>query len=165
MPRVVTVFADASFCPDTKAAGYAVWIKTDGQTIRHAGAFKTAVTTAGAAEVKALANGICLAVSRLDLKVGDMIVAQSDSTEALGVIRGGKRLARKWWPVYDRVRMALATRGVSLRLRHVKGHQGKDAGPRHAVNEWCDGAAKRVMRDERQALRTAAGNQPQRPAL
>lgn len=152
-PRlVVTVFTDASFCHRTKAAGFAVWIKTDKVTLRHAGAFKIDIATPGQAETAALGNGICAAVARLDMQPGDIIVAASDCLQAIHVIGGsgsdGKpdRLMRA---VRDRVKADLKARGVELRLKHVRAHQGKSAGPRNAVNEWCDGAAKTVMRDRR----------------
>lgn len=144
--RIATVFTDASFCHKTKAAGYAVWIKCDNETLRHSGAFKIDIPSAQNAETGALANGICIALSRLDLQKGDMIVAASDCKNAIAIIDGGLCPSKSTMKMRDRVQQDLSSRGVELKLNHVKAHQGKDAGPRHAVNEWCDGAAKVVMR-------------------
>jgi len=41
-----------------------------------------------------------------------------------------------------------------LDLRHVKGHQGKKAGARHAVNEWCDAECYRIAKAERDRIMT-----------
>lgn len=148
--QIVTVFTDASFCHKTKAAGFAVWIKTAAVTLRHAGAFKIAIASAGEAETAALGNGICAAMTRLDLQEGDMIVAASDCLHAISIIEGrAKKPGTEMLKVREHVRKEVAARGVNLRLKHVKAHQGKEAGPRHAVNEWCDGAAKAVMRKRR----------------
>lgn len=150
--QIVTVFTDASFCHRTKAAGFAVWIKTDRQTLRHAGAFKIDIAEAWEAETAALGNGICGAIIRLDLQRGDIVVAASDCLRAIDIISGtGKRPGKAMKKVADHVRSEVEKRGIDLRLKHVKAHQGKEAGPRHAVNEWCDGAAKAVMRKRRAA--------------
>lgn len=147
---IASVFTDASFCHRTKAAGFAVWIKTDAVTLRHAGAFKIAIDTAQQAETAALANGICAALSRLDMQAGDMIVAASDCLRAIDIIEGrGTGISKGMQKVRNHVRKQLRERSVELRLKHVKAHQGVNAGPRHAVNEWCDGAAKTVMRAQR----------------
>lgn len=150
--QIVTVFTDASFCHKTKAAGFAVWIKTDACTLRHAGAFKIDINEAWEAETAALANGICAALGRLDMKAGGLIVAASDCLRAIDIIEGrGGQPGKAMRKVRDHVRGELKARGVELRLKHVKAHKGKSAGPRHAVNEWCDGAAKVVMRERRAA--------------
>lgn len=151
--RCVTVFTDASFCPRTMAAGFAVWIKVDGRTIRHAGAFKIEVKEAWQAELAALANGICGACAVLNLADGDMIVAATDCLRAIDILerRGGKP-TKAFRDVREHTLQELTKRGVLLRLKHVKAHQGKEAGRRNAVNEWCDGAAKRVMRSRRRSI-------------
>ncbi len=153
--RIVTVFTDASFCHRTRAAGFAVWIKTDSATLRHAGAFKIDIGSSQEAEAAALGNGICVACTHLDLRAGDMVVAASDCLFAIDLIKGhAKRLSNGMRGVRDHVQRELAARGVDLRLKHVKAHQGKNAGPRHAVNEWCDGAAKGVMRKRRSTAKS-----------
>ena len=150
--QIVTVFTDASFCPRTKASGFAVWIKTKSVTLRHSGAFKVAINTPGEAETAALSNGICAAMTRLDLQAGDIIVAASDCLDAIRAVEGkAKRLKPTMAMICDHVRQGASVRGVDVRLKRVRAHQGKDAGPRHAVNEWCDKAAKAVMRDARSA--------------
>jgi ribonuclease HI len=157
-PRCATVIADASFCPNTKAAGYAIWIKCDGATTRHAGAFKAPVHSAADAETRALANGIIGAIAVHGLRGGDIIVAQTDCTRAIDVLSGRNRRPRKHEAeVAAAVRNAqqTPTGRIEIRFRHVPGHKG-NVTPRNAVNEWCDREAKNVMRKNRKAARKVA---------
>lgn len=137
-PRFITVFADASHCPDTLAYGWAAWVKygNPATTVRRAGG-GVGHRTSNESEILALQNGINLALSLGDEVVrGAIVVAQSDCTGALskvdvsGLWRAGVR---------------------HVKLKHVKGHRGyRD--PRSSVNTWCDVEAGKFMREHRKRV-------------
>jgi ribonuclease HI len=147
--RIVTVFTDASFCHKTLAAGYAIWMKTDEGTHRHAAPFKVAISNPEEAETAALANGIIWAATKFNLRSRDYLVAASDCKNAIARIKIERKLKNDvMTSVVLRVRKEIAGRGFKLSLRYVPAHRGYGT-KRTAVNEWCDISAKKVMRNER----------------
>jgi len=146
--RIVTVFTDASFCHRTLAAGYAIWMKTDGATFRHAAPFKVAINTPTQAETAALANGIIWAATKFNLTSKDYLVAASDCKDAIRRIEAVCKFKKSTKEYVERVYKEKLQRGFKLSLRHVPAHRGYGT-KRTAVNEWCDVSAKKVMRNER----------------
>lgn len=132
-----TVITDASFCPDTKACGWAAWIAPDlGERHRASGRFKDIAGDVNVAEVRAAINGITLAY-RIGARI---ILIQSDSVAVASAIKKGK-----WgWAEARTLHFPDAT----VNYRHVKGHTNiQDA--RSFVNRWCDKEAKRHMKEMR----------------
>ena len=126
-----TIITDASWCPDTNAGGYAVWItlSVDGMvTIRkYSGQFNDLMESSNFAEVRALEIGIRLTKGHC---VDAEILAHSDSKLAL------KYLNKE----YD-----------DVEFRHVKGHtQNKDVISQ--ANRWCDIEARKRMKSHRKEL-------------
>jgi ribonuclease HI len=146
--RIVTVFTDASFCHKTLAAGYAIWMKTDSGTYRHAAPFKVLINNAWEAETGALANGIIWAATKFDLKNSDLLVATSDCKGAIESVKMGISKNALIKEFVLRVDKEIEERDFRLSLRHVKAHKGYGT-KRTAVNEWCDTSAKKIMRNER----------------
>jgi len=146
-----TVITDASFCPETKAAGWACWIRIDGREtpIKHYGSLKVPVSAAHEAEMLAALNGLWLAY-----KYGaTSALLQTDCLAVVNAISGAQnhRKIRARWVE------KLAACGLTqfpIRARHVKGHTRiQDA--RSYVNRWCDAHAKQSMREQRSAERGA----------
>jgi len=134
----ITLFADASFCPDTGAYGWCFWIK-------HGSPAKTTLRSGGGlgmkgshqAEVEALRQGL-QEIETLGI-LGKNIVIQSDCLGALNTIEAE----------LEKFRTAGAKRAYS---KHVKGHQGhKDK--RSSVNTICDQRAGECMMKFRQQAR------------
>lgn len=127
--KFVTIFTDASFCPDTRAWGWAAWIKygVPAETLRLSGGGKHCQGS-NQAELLALQHGIEAIADQVPVK-GKIVVVQSDCVGALST-------------VCDK---ALFNAGASfVRRKHVKGHQGVKC-PRSAVNTWTDRAAREEM--------------------
>ena len=148
--KYITLFADASFCPQTKAYGWCYWIKhgTPSTTvIKSGGGFR--IRSSLEAEIEALRQGIREIYSMGKIK-GKRIVVQSDCLGALFKI--GKELE--------------ALKGVgaaSAYTKHVRGHQGhKDA--RSSVNTQCDKLAGIEMREfrkeKKQRMKRSAETRP-----
>lgn len=152
----VTVFADASFCSQTRSAGYGIWVKTEALSFEHSGRFRSEVVNSSAAETLALANGIWAAIEKAGARPGDIIVAQSDCRHALSAFNrrfnGKLVLSPAERDARDRIWALLDERQLMLRVKHVKGHSDGE-GARSWVNGRCDQLARSAMKRER-AIRT-----------
>jgi len=145
-----TVICDASWCPTSRAGGWAVWINVnypDGrhERIKDSGNFRTRPRGSEHAEQVACMIGIFLAVQ----KGAERLLVQNDCLNVVRT-RGSTASPRKraeyleaeekYWP---------HLRGC-IEWRHVKGHTAGDDS-RTWVNNWCDTEAKRHMRKQRNA--------------
>lgn len=134
-----TVNTDASFCPHTKAAGWAAWISIDGGIkIKKSGMFKERPRTSTEAELWAIFNGVWLAAQA---GVTSLLV-QSDCKTALAHVGRDTMQTRQLHKSLPRV--------VSITTKHVKAHRDTDTA-RTWVNDWCDTEAKKWMRYQRNA--------------
>lgn len=126
----ITLFADASFCPNTGAYGWCFWIKhgEPAQTILKDGG-GVGLSGSNQAEIEALRQGI-KTIEQLNIK-GKRIVIQSDCLGALEAIK----------PQLDALRQQGAACAYT---KHVKGHQGH-RNKRASVNTTCDRKAGRQM--------------------
>lgn len=135
--KFVTMFCDASFCPNTKACGWAVWIKHGKipETIRVSGVSEN-IRDSIQAEYQALVEGVSILMNKLDL-TGLVVVIQSDCVGALDMI--------------DTKDLVKVKGAQYVKHKHVKGHRGlQDA--RACVNTWCDKQAKVEMRAVRDKI-------------
>lgn len=135
-----TVNCDASFCHQTRSAGWAVWISIDGG-VKHkeSGTFRKRPRSSGEAEFWAMLNGVWLAVNRYGVT---HVLVQGDCQGALHKLPQSREL---------RDIRAGVEQVVSLRTKWVKGHTTtKDA--RSWVNDWCDTQAKAHMRKQRKLV-------------
>lgn len=162
-----TLFADASHCGATGAAGWAGWMVSDGRTSRIvSGEVEAKLPSSGAAEAAALAGTLREARASGHVGTGDYVVLQSDSLAALGALRwavpscrdnpfpGGHAVPRKDHRMGAEARgfiaeaaAIVAELGLRLSVRHVKGH--RTGGGRQWVNAACDREAKAAMRRAR----------------
>lgn len=150
----VTVFTDASFCPETKCAGGAFWAR--GEIERMSSAFPIAgAVQAHEAEIAAACMAIILmdkdpAMGRL-LKLGQQtrVVLVIDCLAIRDAFEGRIRPST---PIVDQyiaqVEALRQQHGFFLKINHVKAHKGTKT-PRQWVNNWCDKEAKRQMREQR----------------
>lgn len=176
MTALLTLFADASFCPKTRAAGWGAWAKKDGWQFGRfsGGPMRRPFQTSNAAEL----CGIASALHDLDaagaLDDVSTVIIQCDNIVALGMIlshvarsrTASRKGARdvdikpvRWARVDELSRQAITsirrtTQGKTIWLRHVRGHQTDESG-RSWINEQCDAEAKRHMNTVRDGIRAA----------
>lgn len=151
----VTVFADASFCGQTKAAAFAFWARNHTQKIQRAVPIRFRCDASTDAELFALAYAIICAVDELACEEGDTVVAESDCLHAIEILNGDQSGNAEQQEMRQSVRNIVARHGLALYFKHVKAHTDRND-PRSSVNRWCDVWAKRVMRNRRAALRKEA---------
>lgn len=154
---VVTIFADASFCHETKAAGWGCWIKNDVRSATYEGVFQVTLDQAREAELCALVNAVHKAVVMTHAPPGSLLVLQTDCMSAIHLLTGRRKeasisLVEK--AAWRKFRELVEANDLDWRLKHVRGHQGgKNA--RSWVNEKCDSLAKAAMRRARAKRREA----------
>lgn len=150
MPLKATVITDASFCHQTRAAGWAAWVSIDGHfaAIKMAGATKVKPLNSTFAEIYAALNGIWLAHQH----GADTVLIQSDCMTVIHLVAGrckNTEMVRLWTE-------AMALIPVKLTARHVKGHNyGRVKDARTFVNDWCDKQAYFHMEKGRDKCRSA----------
>lgn len=179
----MTLFADASLCPETGAGGWGAWMKRDdwGRGMILGGQLACPLKSSTTAELCGIACGLWHARDRGYLIGIVHLMIQCDNLSALGLLRiplpeakmapSGDKTDTQWLaPVkkgaYDRltdtekqalevVKGALYNPLCAVSLRHVKGHGTGETG-RSWVNEQCDAEAYRQMTSLRKQLRRAS---------
>jgi ribonuclease HI len=167
---MVTIIADASFCPASKAAGWAAWIKADGRDSALIwGTFtRIAPASSGEAEFFAVANALFKAAKDRFVGPRDRVMIQSDCVAVLETLLWGLDCRESQHPDGCELRRprnrpglargagerALTTIGgiaasldLELFVRHVRGHV--PGGGRQWVNRACDRAARQAMESVR----------------
>lgn len=172
----MTLFADASLCSETGAAGWGSWAIRDGwgRGRFQGGQIKlkdTKITASNTAETAGIALALWQHYVQGDLKDLEAIMIQCDNLTALGYIK-----MRLPWAVVSKAKgikhggnivpvggqspvvrrmvdtIAETVQGMQVTLRHVKGHNDPEADGRSWVNNQCDAEAKRHMKALRKEL-------------
>jgi len=136
-----TLITDASFCPKTRAGGWAVWITFDGGVrCKKAGRFTDKPQHSVMAECRAAMNGLAIAYAR----GARDILLQSDCMAVSTMLTQGKWGFKK--------AKTLHFPNAVITYRHVKGHT-KNGNARSYVNRWCDAEAGQHMRAMREEVK------------
>lgn len=158
----VTIFADASFSPDTLRGGWGAAILYGNRTLETRYGPLRQCRDPLDAELRAIGNALAAADQLGVLHGGPIVVMQSDCLGALGRVLGShpdfrqvnnkknkhrrdRRIVsleprERDRPVTDFIAHLVGTRGCQLFLKHVKGHL-EGASGRHNMNELADKCA------------------------
>ena len=160
---LITIFADASHCPHTKAAGWGAWAKGDGwkQGVTFGGSLGIRTNNSAEAELAAIASAVRTLFNNDSMRKYDAVMIQSDSLRALQVIYHALDTCHianhsEGAPIPYTAQLTLSPaekktadnlvellRGRMVYVRHVRGHQR--GGGRSWVNRTCDEIARRGM--------------------
>ena len=176
----VMIFADASWCSETRAGGWGAWIKADGaQSITTGASLKGEIASAHVAELMALANAIHVAKANGFLAESAVVMLQSDCANALANIRrrlpgatnnrarGGcvitptsrkRKLAPGAAEPLEAIAKIATEHKLHIQVRHVPGHTAGEG--RQYVNRLCDGIARRGMKIRRAEMKGGADAHP-----
>lgn len=157
--RTATIISDASFCNQTKSAGWASWIAVDDERFRFYGNFQRPIMTSVDAEMGAIVSGVCAFVELHESFTKDIrhhvVLVQSDCVAALDILfRKPITNISKQTFVYDMRQILQEQRkkfGLSIQPRHVKGHQSSNRGARYYVNNQVDKYARIAMEEQRRS--------------
>lgn len=154
----ITVFTDASHCPQTKAAGGAFWARGDGD-LRLQRAFALIAPDSNSAEILAACTAIQELAGenefarRLERGRSTRLVLVVDCLGVKQALEG--HTASMDIPEVGRVVIDVLDQldqwDCWLKINHVPAHKGIGT-PRNWVNTWCDREAKRHMRRQRDKL-------------
>lgn len=167
---MITIFVDASFCPQTKAAGWGAWYKAKDQLkgITIGGRFNLSMKSSSEAELCGIANTLHHLANKGNLAEDDVVMVQSDSLRSLNLMnkylqnttasdheKGAPISTGEALTHTPREAEAIAIISnitgdfkTKIYLRHVRAHNGVGDG-RSWVNEQCDTIAKTHMRSAR----------------
>ena len=149
----VTILADASHCPDTKAAGYGFWVASARGKTPGGGSMREPVSNSLTAEMMAVCNALHAAISLELVKTGDTVLMQIDCVGAIRRLTSRPPAHEKQQKEVRKFFLELTEKHrLRVSFKHVKAHtEGHDA--RHKANNHCDTRAKEGMRAMRQRLR------------
>lgn len=153
---LITIIADASFCPQTGAAGYGYWVACDRGKRGGSGYMQEPVANCTVAEEMALANALYHACKLGLVLPHDEVLLQTDSMGAICAFNG----ERKSVPNVEQVpvnylRRLVAKMEITVRYKHVKGHtDGRE--PRLYINNQCDALAYEAMSIKRSQIKRQA---------
>lgn len=149
---LITLITDASYCPNTGAAGYGYWVVCARGRHVGSGAMKNAVANNNSAEMMAIANALYQSYNHGLVLSGDHVLIQTDCQAAiLGFEGKRKNITEEELGVAAYLVKLKSTIGITLGFRHVKGHtRGKT--PRTWVNNNCDALAGKAMAQAREAI-------------
>ena len=163
---LVTIFTDAGLCPETGAASWGSWAKSERGVSRGGGILKDLYNNSTAAEAAAAMNGVHNALANGIAKEGDTLLVQSDNDGIQNFLNGVAKGYIKQKVQRTKLHAAfLAVRSkykLVIRFRHVRGHQGtKDK--RSAVNTWCDTTCTFFLAWGRHYAKPEKWPEPQKP--
>lgn len=166
----MTLFVDASFCPNSLAAGWGSWAKRDdwdkGRYRGSALRTRNPITSSNAAEIAGIGMSLWQHQQLGDLQGLTGLMIQCDNVAALGFIStaipravrsGSQRLQPLEWgddPLVAEVMEVIEASLVgvpAIGLRHVKAHT-KNRDGRSWVNRRCDAIARKGMISRRKEL-------------
>ena len=148
----VTILADASHCPDTRAGGYGYWIASERGKKGGSGSFKGRVVNSTVAEMMAIANSLYEAVRHNLVLENDCILFQTDCEAAIFAFTGKRSVTQEEGKVVSYVRKVVRGMKLTVSYKHVKGHTSNKQA-RFAANNACDRAARKAMRKARNLVR------------
>ncbi len=147
----ITIFADASYCNKTKAAGIAVWGRNATEFLRFSQAISFPVYSNTEAETIAMCTGVIMALETLSPDGGDRLSIQSDCIHAINALRDNKGSTEVEKHFCTKAANAMRDYNVTPTFKHVKGHSGA-GNPRSAVNDFCDRNARMRLQEARTSL-------------
>lgn len=168
--RTLTMFTDASFCAQTKAAGWGAWAKADGwpRGLTFGSEFRRSMSSIHDAELCAIVNALHRLSAEDRLHSVEQVLTQSDSIRALSILHNHAdakirdhhmvgtpvplicniKLSEMEELALDRLMNLMSGTGILLAVRHVPGHS--TGSTRQSVNEICDTIARKHMRIARE---------------
>jgi ribonuclease HI len=142
----ITIIADASYCPNTGATGYAFWIASQRGKRGGAGIPACAVVNNNAAEIIALLAALNDACKVGLVREGDFVLLQTDCQAAIKALKGVRlHITKQETSLVSWFNNFVSEHKLHIQIRHVQGHTGrKDS--RFVANNICDEKARRNMR-------------------
>lgn len=148
----ITILADASHCPDTKAGGYGYWIASARGKKGGSGVLNGKIMSSTLAEIMAIANAIYHGVKEGLVCGNDILLIQTDCESAIYALTMKRKGSEEEKKVVEYVQKVSRLLKLTIEYKHIKGHtNNKEA--RFAANNRCDREARKAMRRARDRIR------------
>ena len=141
----VTLYTDASYHPEKKLGGWAIWLKSaQGRIVRY-GRCPKEINGAMSAEIYAAYVGIHMAL-RDWTDVEGILVNSDNQAVCRGLWEWSKPTAD---PIFNRIQLKIQqrTKDIKIRTKHVKGHQYFQKDVRAYLNNRCDRLSRNYLRE------------------
>lgn len=145
---LVTILSDASHCSETGCGGWGAYIISKRKRLYAAGSLKTKCQTSHDAEFMAVINAIYVAMTYGVAEHGDELLIQCDNIRVVNHMGGYPTKAVPSQLERDcisKLHEMKANNNFSIRIRHIKAHNGVEE-PRYYVHNKIDKMARKYMR-------------------
>jgi ribonuclease HI len=162
----VLLYTDASVMQGVGAWGV-VALRVGMRPLQHAAIMRDPTKSSTHTEIRAVANGLHLAMKSGHIQPGDEVELRCDCQSVVGILNGAaftKRVTAKRAASREQLQQAaqvvrdmLAKRGCTMTAVWIKGHASEANGDHGLQNRWCDMNARRVAKAEvkkREATKT-----------
>jgi len=146
-----TLLVDASWCPETGAAGYGYWIASDRGKLGGGHPLKGKLESSNIAEMQAVCNALFVIKGIKFLLPGERVLIQTDSQATIQAFTKKRDISTPSEKFACKVFRKLA-KDVEINFRHVKAHTGRGEA-RFLANKHCDKHAKIAMNMARKELK------------
>lgn len=148
----ITIIADASHCPQTKAGGYGFWIASQRGKLAGSGPLKGRIANSTVAEMMAIANAFHQSIMKGLVHPYDTVLFQTDCIAAIDAFEATRSLTLDEKVVVEYLHNIANQADIVVKFKHVKGHTKRGNGARFAANRKCDEQARAAMRKQREQL-------------
>ena len=153
----LTVFTDASFCPNTHVAGGAFWAVYGDHMVFKGCFLMRDVATSSEAELRTSIHAVGNTLRNADVKAWVQTLTDLRIILVVDALSTKQELERPGGPVHplaSRFMDYVRRHCIDLRINHVKGHTCGQEG-RDYVNRWCDRNSRQTMREARKSSQVA----------
>lgn len=149
---IVTVYTDASYCPKTKAGGWACWIRYEQNRLEFNGPLKELAHDSTDAELRAIANALVMALKYAGEGVRYFVIV-TDSQLSIDAMTGKLGRTSKTKKYYDiaQIITGMIPDGCKVKFNKVKAHSNHD-GARSYINKIVDKAASKGRKSQGMGL-------------
>lgn len=155
---MITLIADASFCSETRAGGYAFQIYGRGESKFVAKCFPKLCKTSTQAELFAVIHAFNYGVKNNLIKINDLLKIRTDCDQVLRYLTSSKYLESSNI-VNDAIRQFnqnVSRYKLEVQFQHICGHNPIKATYEDCVQTKCDRASRKRMRQQRKNLITGS---------
>ncbi len=146
----VTAYVDASWCPKTKAAGWAVWLRCNQGREVLSGSFTCKSSLE--AEVVAAILGVKLAVEKFPNAEAVLIKTDCDGAQKMLQFEGKRPRSERLCMMQEKLVEFREAHDIWVKVRWTKGHDPGNEAPAY-INRRVDRLARIQMKKAREVLR------------
>lgn len=148
---IITLFTDASFCPNSRKGGWAMWAKRgSNEKIVFSKHFTRRIQDNNVAEMMAIANGLKVLYNKQWLDNNVLVVIGTDSQLCIDILENSNPKYGAMKVPYTVIRQIQQSCNIRLKMKHVKGHVNYyNRNARNHVNNTVDVLSHNAMKRAR----------------